>query len=110
MAAGRPKEETMTRQNLKPDGIGNLADSMVEDILAASMDELDAEVTEDHGNAQALSAEFDRLIAPILQKSTADEAVVPTTAWRAVNEEGALSGVQEWFASRWAWFKSALQA
>ena len=73
------------------DPLGHLADALVEDILATPDADLLAEVAEDHGDAQALTAEFEKTIEPLIRKFTAQEGVaarrgeeanVTTGAWR----------------------------
>jgi hypothetical protein len=57
-----------------PNGCGQVADMMCEDLLATSREELLAEVAEDHGHPQALSKEFDRIVAPLLEKAALADA------------------------------------
>jgi hypothetical protein len=59
----------MATRRKDDDALGRLAEVMVEDILATPRIELLAEVAEDHGDARALSADFDRLAAPIVQRA-----------------------------------------
>jgi hypothetical protein len=56
---------------------------MVEDFLATPRIELLAEVAEDRGDARALSADFDRLVAPIMQRAE----IGTTDAVRAQREK-----------------------
>jgi hypothetical protein len=50
------------------DAFDRLADAMVEDIVSTPAEALLAEVVEDHGRADALSVEFDRIVTPVLHK------------------------------------------
>jgi hypothetical protein len=57
----------------KRDTYNQLAEMMVEDILATSDKDLFAEITEDYGDGNALSVEFDRIAAPIIEKRAVAE-------------------------------------
>jgi SPOR domain len=108
----------MTTQSIRHDGLGRLADVMVEDIVETPRDELLAEVAEDYGNAQALSAEFDRLIMPILHKGMVgarsvaemDQQALPDDARRiSANSRQVNFAGQAWTLGLNAWLKALLQ-
>jgi SPOR domain len=59
----------MATRRKDDDALGRLAEVMVEDILETPRTELLAEVAEDHGDNQALSANFDRLVRPAVRRA-----------------------------------------
>ena len=67
------------------DAFDRLADAMVEDIVSTPAEALLAEVVEDHGRADALALEFDRILAPVLHKFQGGPVA-------AGQETGAVSG------------------
>jgi len=59
----------MATRRKDDDALGRLAEVMVEDILETPRTELLAEVAEDHGDNQALSTNFDRLVRPAVRRA-----------------------------------------
>ena len=59
----------MATRRKDDDALGRLAEVMVEDILETPRTELLAEVAEDHGDNQALSPNFDRLVRPAVRRA-----------------------------------------
>ena len=66
----------MATRRKDDDALGRLAEVMVEDILETPRTELLAEVAEDHGDNQALSTNFDRLVRPAVRRSEMQSANV----------------------------------
>ena len=58
----------MITQQYGNDVLGKLTDALVQDIMSTPADVLLSEVAEDHGSADVLSAEFDRIIAPMVRE------------------------------------------
>ena len=58
----------MNTQQYGNDVLGKLTDALVQDIMSTPADVLLSEVAEDHGSADVLSAEFDRIIAPMVRE------------------------------------------
>jgi hypothetical protein len=58
----------MNTQQYRNDALGKLTDALVQDIVSTPADVLLSEVAEDHGSADVLSAEFDRIIAPMVRE------------------------------------------
>src|SRR5262249_12035147 len=84
----------MTNQP-KDDPLGRLAEVMVEDILETPRTELLAEVAEDHGDAHALSAEFERLVAPIMGRTESTRANLQAPAHENAISRSAATHVQQ---------------
>src|SRR5215469_2008711 len=59
----------MATRRKDDNALGRLAEVMVEDILETPRTELLAEVAEDHGDNQALSTNFDRLVRPAVRRA-----------------------------------------
>jgi hypothetical protein len=60
-------------EQLKHDANSQLADVIVEDILATSDKDLVDEIAEDYGDPRALSIEFDMIVSPMVEKSTVEQ-------------------------------------
>jgi len=67
----------MDAQRHRHDALDKLDDAIVEDIVSTPADVLLAEVAEDHGSPEVLSAGFDRIVAPVLHKFFGAPQAVP---------------------------------
>src|SRR3954467_13921178 len=66
--ADRPDQEKTIRYVPEREAMQNLADAFSEDILHAPAEHLLAEVAEDHGRADILARDFDRITAQAEQR------------------------------------------